>query len=288
MNNPWGQEFRSKYREEIVAVDNKVRLKVMIFEPLHSTGNKPILFVAGWVSSIRGWASLIRELAKKHPIYYLETREKRSAVIAEENTLTDEDFSIVQCANDIICVCNHFGINAPTTIACGSSLGATAIIEAMKHSNLASGVAFLVGPNTEFAAPAYLSWILHLPLCFFPPLKDFVIWYLRSFRVDAKKEPEQMQRYEETIKTADPKRLKHSARAAILQKYTIWGAIETVNAPIAIAYASSDKLHSHDNIRELAHRLPQGELIPCLSNLYMHSAALAADIEAFLKRLATE
>ena len=108
-----------------------------------------------------------------------------------------------------------------------------------------------------------------------------MIWYLRNFRVDAEKEPEQMKRYEETLRMVEPKRLKHTARSVIWGHYTVWSGLETIHVPVYIAYAATDKLHSLENIRMMAQRLPCGKPNPCPTNLYMHSKQLLADINAF-------
>lgn len=281
MDSPIGEIKGVEYREEMVAVDKAVRLKVMVFKPTVAQGKAPILFVSGWVSSFSGWVSFIRALASERNVYYMETREKQSALIDNEALLTDDDFSIFQNAKDIIKICEHFGINSPQTIACGSSLGATSLLEAMKGGKLKVGGAFLVGPNSEFTASRFLLWILYLHVSFYQPFTYFLIWYLRHFRVDAKKEPEQLQRYKEMLKAVNPTRLKHSARSAILGKYQVWNELETIHVPVYIAYAHSDKLHSLDDILIIAKRLPYGKLNQCPTNLYMHSEQLLADINAF-------
>lgn len=274
-----------QYHEEMVTVDQSVRLRTMVFKPEISQGKSPVIFVAGWVSIFSGWTTFISALARQRDVYYVETREKESAIIANEDLLQDNDFSIYQNAKDIVQICEHFGINSPQTIACGSSLGATSLLEAMKNGKLRVRGAFLIGPNGEFAAPRGLLWILYLPVFFYTPVTYFLKWYLRNFRVDAEKEPEQMKRYEEIFKTVNPSRLKHSARATILGNYQVWPDIETIRVPVAIAYAPSDKLHDIDNIMLMARRLPQGKLNKCPTNLYMHSEKLVADISRFEREI---
>jgi pimeloyl-ACP methyl ester carboxylesterase len=288
MNSFIGAIKGVEYSEEMIAVDEAVRLKVMVFRQTLEHGKAPIVFVPGWVSSLSGWAALIKPMASERDVYYLETREKCSALINNNARLTDDAFSIFQNAQDIITICDHFGINSPQTLASGSSLGATSLLEAMKGGKLRVGGAFLVGPNSEFHAPKSISWILSLPASFYHPVKYLVIWYLRNFRVDAKKEPEQMKRYEETLRMVEPKRLKHTARSVIWGHYTVWSGLETIRVPVYIAYAATDKLHSLENIRMMAQRLPCGKPNPCLTNLYMHSEQLLVDINAFEREIRKE
>jgi len=288
MNSFIGAIKGVEYSEEMIAVDEAVRLKVMVFRQTTGRGKAPMVFVPGWVSSLSGWAALIKPMARERDVYYLETREKCSALINNNARLTDDAFSIFQNARDIIKVCDHFNINSPQTLASGSSLGATSLLEAMKGGKLRVGGAFLVGPNSEFSAPRSISWILSLPAFFYHPIKYFLLWYLRTFRVDAKKEPEQMKRYEETLKNVEPKRLKHTARSVILGHYEVWSGLETVQVPVYIAYATTDKLHSLANIQKMAKQLPFGRLHPCPTNLYMHSEQLLSDINAFERGIREE
>ena len=288
MNSFIGAIKGVKYSEEMIPVDEAVRLKVMVFRQTAGRGKAPIVFVPGWVSTMFGWAALIKPMARERDVYYLETREKCSALIDGNARLRDDDFSIFQNAHDIITICDHFNINSSQTLACGSSLGATSLLEAMKGGKLRCGGAFLAGPNSEFPAPKSISWILSLPASFYHPIKYLVAWYLRTFRVDAKKEPEQMKRYEETLNMVEPKRLKHTARSVIWGHYTVWSELETVRVPVYVAYAASDKFHSLENIRMMTERLPCGKLNPCPTNLYMHSEQLLADINAFERDIREE
>jgi len=288
MNSFIGAIKGVEYSEEMIAVDEAVRLKVMVFRQTLLKGKSPMVFVPGWVSTLSGWATLIKPMARERDVYYIETREKCSALIDKNARLTDDAFSILQNARDIIKICDYFGINSPQTLASGSSLGATSLLEAMKKGKLRCGGAFLVGPNSEFSAPRSISWILSLPAFFYHPIKYFLLWYLRTFRVDAKKEPEQMKRYEETLRNVEPKRLKHTARSVIWGHYTVWKGLETIRVPVYIAYAATDKLHSLENIQRMADQLPLGKLHPCPTNLYMHSEQLLADINAFERGIREE
>jgi len=132
MNSFIGEIKGVEYSEEMIAVDEAVRLKVMVFRQTLAQGKAPIVFVPGWVSSMFGWAALIKPMARERDVYYLETREKCSALINNNALLTDDAFSIFQNAQDIIKICDYFGINSAQTLACGSSLGATSLLEAMK------------------------------------------------------------------------------------------------------------------------------------------------------------
>ncbi len=271
----------SNYEELTVPVQEGVHLRVMTWRPKEPVSEDPVIFVAGWVSAVSGWSPLLKVMAPRRPVYYIETREKRSALF-EIAKLTPADCSIERMAEDLIRVCGHLGIDSPRATAIGSSLGATALLEALKGGRLKAGAAFLIAPNSDFKAPWYLQWLLLLPASFYRGIKYFIIWYLKTFVCDVKNEPEQMMRYRETLLAAHPRRLKLSAKAAIRERYEVWPHLDSVQIPVALAYASTDTLHSSANIRLMAERLPRATLVACPSNRYMHSADVLRDIEAFI------
>lgn len=273
-------EFSSYYRR----ADKNVELKVMQWQPSNPKSNDPVIFVAGWVSSVSGWTDFLGGLAPRQPVFYIETREKESACV-EIKKPKPSDFSIERIAKDLITVCEHLPVDMNRAILMGSSLGATALLEALKHKGMPARAAFLIGPNSEFKAPPVLKHLIHLHYSSYHVLKHIAIWYLRLFRVDTKNEPEQMKRYKDTLLTAHAQRLKLSAKAAIHMKYQIWPDIETIETPVALAYAPTDKLHTAENIKRMAESLPRGTTIPCRSNRYMHSARILDDLYRFLKEI---
>ena len=274
-----GAYFKSEY----ISASVDVKLKVLQWQPAIKEPEEsvePVIFVSGWISHVSGWTELLRSMTQRRPVYYIETREKISAHIKKEK-IKINDFTISRIALDIINVCKRLPIDLKKSIVIGSSFGATALLEALKNNTLNVRCAFLVGPNSEFSAHPLMQKLLLLPDFSYHFLKYFALWYLRTFRVDAKKEPEQMRRYNITIKTAHPRRIKMSVKAAM--KYKLWPDLETVKIPTALAYASTDILHSKDNIKKIAQTLPRGQIITCPTNKYMHSADLLKDIDNFIK-----
>jgi pimeloyl-ACP methyl ester carboxylesterase len=266
----------------MVPVDEGISLQVMQFRPRNDASAEPLVFVPGFVSAIGGWIDFLKEVVPLRPVYYLESREKTSAVI-ERQRLSNDDFSIARLASDLVEACSMLGIDQSRMIVAGSSLGATTLIEALKHNRLPARAGFMIGPNTEFKAPWFIKGLFLLPADAYHLVKYFVLWYLKTFRIDAVKEPEQMQRYRDTLLRADPRRLKKTAESAI--GYTIWRDLETVAVPVAVALAPTDTLHTEQNIRRLTESLPKAAIIRCESNKYMHSAAMAADFERYVAGL---
>lgn len=270
------------YCERMLEVEEGVRLKVREWHPEVASA-EPIFFVAGWVSLVSGWHSLLEVLVATRRVSYLETRDKASAEI-DRRLLRAPSFSIPRLAEDLIVAAGELGLDDGRAVLFGSSMGSNAILEALKGERLAAKAAFLVGPNVGFHFPRWGRVAVRVvPAWLIERLKGFVIWYLRRFRVDACSDPGQMARYVRTVRAADPLRLKLSA-AAVLD-YSALPGLESVAIPVAVAYAGSDRLHGEDEVARIVGAMPRGSAVSCPSNTYMHAAAVAADLEAYLAGL---
>jgi pimeloyl-ACP methyl ester carboxylesterase len=270
------------FAERWIAVDQGVELRVLEWQPRQAHGADPLVFVAGWVSVVEGWLPVLREMIPRRPVFYVETREKRSARIAR-GRLRVSEFTVERLAQDLIGVVRSLEIDTDRAVWFGSSMGSNAILEGFKNERLAGRGAFLIGPNAEFRFPWWGRPILYGPAWLYHPIKYFVIWYLRNFRVDAQSEPEQMLRYERTLRSAHPLRLKLSARAIV--DYQACPGLDTIVVPVAIAYAASDVLHAEDEVRGIVAAIPRGTTVECPTNAYMHDARIVEDIERFIERL---
>lgn len=268
-----------------IRVEEDVRLRVFEWQPPAADDADPMLFVAGWISLVTGWVPLLERLVQTRPVYYLETREKESAEIAAD-VMRPESFSIPRLAEDLIEVSSQLGLDGERTLLFGSSMGSNAILEALKDERLAAKAAFLIGPNAEFRFPWWGRPLVYLPPWVYKVAKPFVLWYLRTFRVNAREDPEQMVRYVRTVRAANPRRIMLSARAVL--DYRAMPGLETVTTPVAVAYAPSDTLHGEEEVRQIVDAMPRGVAVSCPSNTYMHTAAVADDIDQFVESLATE
>jgi pimeloyl-ACP methyl ester carboxylesterase len=263
-----------------IEVEDGVTLTVFDWDP--GTGAEPLVFVAGWVSVIEGWRPLLEVLVREQPVVYIETREKRSAVIRRDRLRT-ESFAIPRLGRDVIEVCNQLEVDPARRVFFASSMGSNAVLEALKHDRLAGRGAFLIGPNAEFRFPAWGRALTYMPASIYHLARPFMVWYLERFRVNVRDDPEQMARYRRTLKAAHPVRLKLSARAVL--GYSLLPDLDTVRTPVAIAYSSADTLHGAGATRRLVDALPHGEAVECPTNTYMHTAAVADDLTRFIEGL---
>ena len=271
-----------QFNESRLTVEEGVSLRLYEWRPENDGGADPVLFVAGWISLVTGWAPLLEELVQSRPVYYLETREKESAEISPE-LMRPAGFSVSRLAMDLIEASNQLELDRDRTVLFGSSMGSNTILEALKGDRLTAKAAFIVGPNAEFHFPWWGRPLVHLPPWVYSAAKPFVLWYLRTFRVNVREDPEQMARYVRTIRAADPERIMLSARAVI--DYEAMPGLDTISSPVAVAYAASDILHCGDEVRRIVAAMPRGEAVSCPSNTYMHTAEVVADLDRFLAGL---
>lgn len=268
-----------QFNQRRLTVEEGVSLRLYEWRPVKDDGADPILFVAGWISLVTGWVPLLEKLVRTRQVYYLETREKESAEISSD-LMRPSSFSVPRLAEDLVEVSNQLDLDLERTVLFGSSMGSNAILEALKGDRLKVKGAFVVGPNAEFHFPWWGRPLVHLPPWVYSAAKPFVLWYLRTFRVNTREDPEQMARYVRTVRAADPKRIMLSARAVI--DYDAMPGLETISSPVAVAYAANDTLHGSEEVQRIVDAMPQGVAVMCPSNTYMHTAEVVTDLDRFL------
>ncbi len=266
----------ASFREERVEVADGVVTRLLRWRT-PAPSRPPVVFVPGWVSDPAGWFDLLRAMTADREVVYVETREKASAYLPKR--LGPDDFTVPRLADDLRRVCAGLELRE-TPVVMGSSLGGTVILEALKGEGLPARAAFLIGPNGRFRIPWWGWPLLRLPDGAYTVASEFALWYLRRFRVNAEREPEQMERYVRTVRSAEPGRLKLSARA--LGHYTVWPGLAGVKVPVAVAYAPSDTLHVADDILHMVRELPVGVAVECPSNLHMHRPEILVDLDRFV------
>ncbi len=206
----------TKWTEQMVSVSDNVSLRVIEFHPQKSTTHPTVLFIAGWISLMKGWKIVLQEMTKDFNIIYVETREKISSQVNGK-----VNFSVEAIAQDIVIIVNKFKLKKDKYIIFGSSLGGTAILESFKDLPISPLCFALLGPNAEYRTPWWGKIIIRIFWTrLYAVLKPFIKWYLRNFRLDIETDHAQYEKYCNALDAADPKKLKPAALA--LSKYKIW------------------------------------------------------------------
>ncbi len=258
--------------DEMVAVNDQVQLRVITFTPPHPPEHPPVLFIPGWVSRMDSWGNALKALTADTVVYYVETREKTSSQLKGKYGLGVEDI-----AHDIICLTEILELPDNEYVLMGSSLGATAILEACTELRRSPGQVTLIGPNAVFRVPAWGRIVIRL---FIPSLylilKPWLKWYLRTFRVNVEADPEQYRKYCRNLDAADPYKLKKAALR--FQDYTVWDILPDIEVPVLIISGNTDKLHEHGNVEKMAPLLPNCKLIDLGTNSRTHSAEMISEM----------
>jgi pimeloyl-ACP methyl ester carboxylesterase len=250
-----------------LTMSDGVELQMFEFSPPVATDRPPLLFVAGWISQVSGWTGVLKSLTAKYPVHYLETREKRSSKVLKVSAVAFDMHRMRDDVAEVIQQCYPDG----NYLLSGSSLGASAIVEFLLMHKLSPNATALIAPNPELKLPKGLmhglvSWF---PPALYAPIKAIAKWYLRSFRLDPVKEPEQYEKYASTLDAADPYKLKPNAMAML--DYHVWDRLAAVQNKVLIVGASSDKLHGLDNLLRMTSLMPNATLVSMESNKATHS-----------------
>lgn len=265
--------------EERLVVSPGVDLKLLVFTPPGMTSKPPVLFVPGWISLITGWKDVLIEMTATYPVYYLETREKSSAILTD-----NQEQGIPAYREDIIRAAEKLGLLEKDYILFGSSLGATAILDAHSFVQKKPIALVLVGPNAEFRMPGWGVVIIRLiyPGLFFM-VKSIVKLYLKWFRLNTTADRAQYEKYCRALDMAEPFRLKKAALR--LKDYKVWNLLMDINTPVLVIGGNEDKLHEPDNLVRIVELLPRGELLDMETNSRTHSAEMVQQMNEYLTRI---
>lgn len=269
--------------EYYIEMSDGASVKIIDFVPDNISGqNRPVIvFIAGWISLISGWKGLLKEITPHFRTFYVETREKASSRV---NNVKKESFTINRLKQDIGDTVRQIISEDTPFVLAGSSLGASTILEYLSDAEISASAAVLIGPNYEFRFPKILGdMVPAVPPGMYFAVKPVIKWYLKNFRLDKKKSPEQVEKYNRTLDAADPYKLK--ANALALKNYKITGNIGNIKIPCLVMGATTDRLHGSDIIKKIASAMPEGEYIELASNMETHNEIAGRVIADYLNRI---
>lgn len=264
---------------ELVPVAENVALRVTTLTPAMPASNPDVVFVSGWISQIHSWEHALRDMTRDFTVHYVETREKATSRITGK-----ADYGVEAVAHDIVRIVSHFGLRGGEYLILGSSLGATAAIDALRLLPGQPRCLALVGANARFRVP----WWGRILVTLFPPrlyliIKPFIKWYLLHFRLDPEHGLIQHQKYSQNLDAADPWKLRKACLA--LAGYQIWEHLPQVKVPTLVFGASKDTLHEPDNIIKIMEGIEGSVYRDLQTNERTHSAEMAAELRKFLAGL---
>ncbi|HHS14257.1 MAG TPA: hypothetical protein ENN03_10905 [bacterium] len=269
----------AKWEERRIDLGEGVALKVIDFTPARKTVYPDILFVAGWISLIQGWQEVLREMTRDFRVLYVETREKVSARAPRR-----AGFGVEAIGQDLIRLVESLDLPENGYVCFGSSLGATAILDACSGLTVPPRCLVLVAPNAVFRIPWFGRILIRL---FYPGfyilLKPFIKWYLKVFRLNTRADYAQYEKYGNALDAADPWRLKRAARA--LETYSVWPILKDIGFPALIIGASRDRLHEPENLKRMARMMKNARYFDMETNRRTHSADMVRAVRCYLSNL---
>lgn len=265
----------ARYQVEYSALPTGVELLTIIFTPHEPLDAPPVIFIPGLGSVIENFRETVIELTRHHTVYYVETREKKSAIITGKHRFTVEDIT-----SDLV----HFaGMRFPAGsdyVMAGYSLGATAIAEAFPLLENKPGKIILIEPNSSFPFQGWLVFLARAARVIYYPAKPFFKWYLRRFRINLAEDYEMYRINCRILDSAEPVRLGAAIRH--LSGYRMSGCLQEILVPVLVVVASKDRFHSHDDGMEIARQIKGAVYIDLTDNKRTHSAEMGRIISDFI------
>jgi len=252
-----------------------VSLLTVQFVPPAPTQGPVIVFVPGLASVIDNFRGTLIRLTGNYMVRYIETREKSTSKISGEH-----GFSVEEIASDLTDYLNTQLPESENYVLAGYSLGATVIAEAFSALKKKPRALILIEPNAAFNFPWWLIILARVARYLYHPLKPFLKWYIRKFRVNTTDDMEMYHINCRILDSGEPVRLGLTVRA--LKKYNAGDHLKTISVPSLVIGASKDKFHSHDEAIDFSSLIPGCRYFDMEDNKRTHSEEAALKIEEFI------
>ena len=269
----------TRFKEKMVSVSDNVSLRVITFSPAKPTNRPTVLFIPGWISLMKGWNIVLKEMTKDFNIIYAETREKITSQV-----IGKAEFSVKAIAQDIVRLVEIYKLKKDEYIIFGSSLGGTSILESYQELQRKPLCFALLGPNAEYRTPWWGKILISIiwPQLY-NMLRPFIKWYLRKFRLDIESDRAQYDKYCNALDAADPKKLKPAAKA--LSTYKVWDILEDIDLPVLIIGATKDLLHEPQNLIQMDKMLPNSVFLDMETNTFAHGPEMVEELRKYIASL---
>lgn len=257
--------------ERYITVSDKMSLHLIDFQPEQNNDKPWLLFLPGWLSHPTGWGAFLSEITPHYRVIYLESREKGSSVPPMVDKVS---YDVARMLADVQEAVEQTIPAGQAWMISGSSLGSSIALEylaaAARGACQPPNEAVLIAPNLTFAFPRWAKPIFRwFPGRIYPALAAIIKAYIRWFKVDMKREPEQYQKYAATLEAADPIKLRPNALS--LFDFDGWRAAKTLTTPTTLLGGKSDGMHGLDDLRRVTELNSHCRLVEMESNKATHS-----------------
>ena len=263
------------FRVEYTSLPTGVELLTVIFTPPEPLDAPPVIFIPGLASIIENFRETVIELTRNHTIYFIETREKKSARITRRNRFTVEDVT-----SDIVRFAEMRFPAGSDYVMAGYSLGATVIAETIPLLDNKPGRIILIEPNSSFPFQGWLLFLARASRVLYYPLKPFLKWYLRHFRINLAEDYEMYRINCRILDSAEPVRTGRAIRD--LSTYRMSRCLQEISVPALVVVASKDRFHSHDEGMKIARQIKGAFYLDLADNKRTHSTEMGRIISDFI------
>lgn len=251
--------------DRLIRIDDQVSLHVFEFRPLHDGHRIPIVIISGLVTIIDSFRTIVEGLSENHPVFYIETRDKTSSVIAGK-----VKFNIRTMGDDIRHIIGDLGLKEREYAMIGYSFGGPIITECCRTIAQKPLCIIFMEPTAEFNYPGWSLFLIKwfgVPL--FPVLKNFAKWYLGKFRLNKKEDVQMALILSDTINNADPVKFRNCILD--IAGYKIYDNLKNVTSPSLIVGTSKDGLHVIGEMKRMEELLGNVTYIDLETNERTHN-----------------
>jgi pimeloyl-ACP methyl ester carboxylesterase len=245
-----------------------------LFRPVITTTRLPLIILPGLVSVLENFRYLLNGFTEKYVVYYLETAEKKSAVVDRNYAFTIESFS-----RDLADYIHLLGFQSRNYILVGYSMGAAVVLDSFRFLENKPSFMVLGEPTAEFGFPWWSRLLARFTVPVFPYIKPAVLWYIRNFRINTNEDEEMYHITQRALDSADPQRLCSTLLA--ISPYQVWEHLPGITVPVLILGVSMDSFHSYKETLLLSEKLGNCSLIDMENNVRNHSVEVVLQVEKF-------
>ncbi len=222
----------------------------------HRSGNpsthRPVLFLPGWGADWEYFADLFDEVDHDVPLYFLESREKRSSEIAP-----GASYSMPRFARDVALAVHALGLGATDYVLVGTCFGSGVLLETLRRKLVTPTISVLFDPMPRLWVP---RWILHwivplLPIRLVALLRPTV----RRALLYGMTEEAQRARTRKIIDSAVLPKWKPGSFQ--IRDWSAYEAAPRVTDEVHVLNAASDRFHDGSVYPFIASLMPNGTYI---------------------------
>jgi pimeloyl-ACP methyl ester carboxylesterase len=256
-----------------------VNLNVVTFVPPLKSPYPPVIFFPGMASVIDNFSGTIRGLTKEFTVHYAETREKSSSILPAKT-----GFEVTDIASDVAGVIDALVPEGGDYFIVAYSLCATAGAESFRSKLKKRPSLFvMIEPSADFRVPGWGIFLTKYFKWLYRPIKPLIKLYLRLFMVNLKEDGDMQKILVRILDTADPYKLGPTLAAAA--RYSLWDALDKIDAPVLVIGASHDTFHEHQDSRDISERIRGAAYVDMVNNKRTHSPEVAESIKGHLRRM---